>query len=314
VVELLSALEAPVYLERVAITDAKHILGARKAVRKALKAQIDHKGFSLVEILSPCPVQWKMEPVEAKEFITEKMMEIFPLGTYRDTITETEPLPVHAPVLDADRVRELFASRPQVERTGEPSWEGVPERYQEPQMKVAGFGGQGVLFYGALAANVALRKNFHVTWLPAYGPESRGGTANCNVVISGEPVASPLVTEPNVVVAFNGPSLERFEPTVQAGGLILYNSTLIGTGPTRDDVEVLPVPATKLADELGDAKVANLIMLGAYLGHTGMFSEDDVNEALDAVIKRKDMLELDRKAVARGFVFAEEARASLATA
>ena len=181
-------------------------------------------------------------------------------------------------------------------------------------MKVAGFGGQGVLFFGVLAANVGLRKNFHVTWLPAYGPESRGGTANCNVVISAEPVASPLITEPNVLVAFNGPSLERFEPTVQAGGLILYNSTLIERQAGRDDVEVLAVPATKLADELGDARVANLVMYGAYLGYTGIFSEEDVDEALNAVIKRKDMLELDRRAVARGFAFAEEERASLATA
>ena len=143
VVELLAALEAPVYLERVAITDAKHILAARKAVRKALQAQIDNKGFSLVEILSPCPVQWKLDPVESKQFITEKMMEIFPLGTYRDTLSETEPLPVHPPVLDGDRVRKLFASQPLVERTGAPSWGDTPERYQEPQMKVAGFGGQG---------------------------------------------------------------------------------------------------------------------------------------------------------------------------
>jgi 2-oxoisovalerate ferredoxin oxidoreductase beta subunit len=311
VAELLSTLDAPVYIERVAITDAKHILAARKAVRKALKVQIDNRGFSLVEVLSPCPVGWMMDPPEARDWVTEKMMEAFPVGVFKDRLDEVEPLPRVFPNLNVEKAKEVFEQQPRVERTGEPTWEGVPERYREPQMKVAGFGGQGVLFYGALAANIALRRNFHVTWLPAYGPESRGGTANCNVVISTEPVAAPLITEPNVVVAFNGPSLDKFTPTVPPGGLILYNSTLIENGPDRDDVEVLGVPATRLADGIGDAKVANLVMLGAYLGYTGLFREEDVDAALEAVIKRTDMLELDRKAVARGFEFAEEHRASI---
>jgi 2-oxoisovalerate ferredoxin oxidoreductase beta subunit len=308
VCELLSVLSAPVYIERVAITDAKHILAARKAVRKALQAQIDGKGFSLVEVLSPCPVQWKMEPQEAKEWITEKMIEIFPPGVYKDRLAEAEPYIRPEPSLDVEKVREIFGSRPSVERTGAPVWGKTLEKYREPQMKIAGFGGQGVLFFGALLANIGLRRNFHVTWLPAYGPESRGGTANCNVVVSTEQVASPLVTEPNVLVAFNGPSLEKFTPVVPPGGLILYNSTLIDSPVEREDVEVLAVPATGLADELGDGKVANLVMLGAYLGWTGVFGEQDVGEALKAVIKRKDMLELDRQAVARGFAFVEELR------
>lgn len=311
VAELISTLDAPVYVERVAITDARHIMATRKAVRKALQAQIDNRGFSLVEVLSTCPVGWKMEPAEARDWITERMMETFPLGVFRDRLAEAEPLPKRPVELNVERVEETFARQPRVERSGPPTWEGVAEEYREPQMKVAGFGGQGILFYGALAANIALRRNFHVTWLPAYGPESRGGTANCNVVISTEPVASPLVTEPNVVVAFNGPSLERFAPVVPPGGLILYNSTLIENGPGRSDVEVFGVPATGLADELGDARVANLVMLGAYLGYTGMFSEEDAAGALDAVIKRKEMLELDRKAVARGFEYAAEHRRSM---
>lgn len=305
--ELLATLDAPVYIERVAITDAKHILGVRKAVRKALKAQIDRKGFSLVEVLSSCPVGWKMEPQESKEWIENTMMEVFPVGVFKDTVDETEPRPEPPELLGLDKVVDvLFSDVPAFERTGEPDWGEVPEKYREPQIKVAGFGGQGVLFLGALLANVALRKNFHVTWLPAYGPESRGGTANCNVVISVKPVASPLVTEPDVVMAFNGPSVERFEPDVPPGGLMMYNSSLCSEEPDRTDIEVIAVPATELADELGDGKVANLVMLGAYLGQTGMFSADDVNDALDAVIKYKEMLELDRRAVARGFAFIRE--------
>jgi 2-oxoisovalerate ferredoxin oxidoreductase beta subunit len=299
--ELLSTLHAPVYIERVALTDAKHIMSARKAVRKALQAQVDGKGFSMVEVLSPCPVGWKMEPTEAKAWITDRLIRNFPLGVYKDELDGREPRTRKAPTLALDRVAELFAAEPSVERTGPPCWDGVAERYREPQVKIAGFGGQGVLFLGSLLANVALRRNFHVTWLPAYGPESRGGTANCNVVISHQPVASPMVTDPTVLMALNGPSLERFEPAVVPGGVIVYNSTLITRAPTRQDVEVVAVPATAIADGLGEPRAANLVMLGAYLAHTGMFAEAEVDATMEHTLKQKGMLELNRQAVARGF-------------
>lgn len=299
--ELLSTLRAPAYIERVALTDGKRIMAARKAVRKALKAQVDGKGFSMVEVLSPCPVGWKMEPPEAKQWIEEYLIPDFPLGVYKDELKERQALQRQPPELALDRVTELFAAQPSVQRRGEPDWDGVAERYREPQVKIAGFGGQGVLFLGSLLANVALRRDFHVTWLPAYGPESRGGTANCNVVISRQPVASPMVTEPTVLMALNGPSLERFESSVVPGGVVLYNSTLISRSPTRDDVDVLAVPATGIADELGDTRVANLVMLGAYLAHTGMFSEAEVAATMEETLKHAHMLELNRQAVSRGY-------------
>ncbi len=299
--ELLSTLQAPVYIERVALTDGKHIMAARRAVRKALKAQVDGKGFSMVEVLSPCPIGWKMEPSKAKEWVKEHLMPAFPLGVYKDVIAEREPRVRSAPELNVEGVEELFATEPTVERTGEPTWEGIPERYREPQIKIAGFGGQGVLFLGSLLANVALRKNFHVTWLPAYGPESRGGTANCNVVISQDSVASPMVSKPTVLMALNGPSLERFEPHVIPGGVVVYNSTLISQPPSRTDVEVVAVPATAIADELGHTRVANLVMLGAYLGHTGMFTKAEVEATMDQTLKQAAMMELNRQAVERGF-------------
>lgn len=299
--ELLSTLDAPVYIERVALTDANHIMTARRAVRKALQAQVDGKGFSMVEVLSPCPVGWKLEPTEAKAWITEHLIPAFPLGVYKDVLSERETRSRPAPVLALDRVAEVFAAEPSVERTGEPTWEGVAERFREPQIKIAGFGGQGVLFLGSLLANVALRGNLHVTWLPAYGPESRGGTANCNVVISTEPVASPMVTEPSVLMALNGPSLARFEATVTPGGVVVYNSSLISRAPSREDVEVLAVPATAIADELGETKVANLVLLGAYLAHSGLFSEAEVDATMEHALTKQGLLELNRQAVARGF-------------
>jgi 2-oxoisovalerate ferredoxin oxidoreductase beta subunit len=299
--ELLSTLDAPAYIERVALTDANHIMAARRAVRKALQAQVDGKGFSMVEVLSPCPVGWKLEPAEAKVWITEHLIPAFPLGVYKDVLSQREARSRPAPALALDRVAELFAAEPSVERTGEPTWNGVAERYREPQIKIAGFGGQGVLFLGSLLANVALRGDLHVTWLPAYGPESRGGTANCNVVISTEPVASPMVTEPSVLMALNGPSLERFEAAVRPGGLVIYNSSLISRAPSREDIEVLAVPATAIADELGETKVANLVLLGAYLAHSGLFNEAEVDATMEHALKKQGMLELNRQAVARGF-------------
>jgi 2-oxoisovalerate ferredoxin oxidoreductase beta subunit len=299
--ELLSTLDAPVYIERVALTDARHIMSARRAVRKALQAQVDGKGFSLVEVLAPCPVGWKMEPAASKAWIAEHLIPNFPLGVFKDALGEREPRVRKPPELALDKVAELFAAEPSVERTGEPSWGEVAERYREPQVKVAGFGGQGVLFLGSLLAHVALHRDFHVTWLPAYGPESRGGTANCNVVISDKPVASPMVTEPSVLVALNAPSLERFEATVTPGGVIVYNSTLISRAPARTDVEVVPVPATAIADELGETKAANLVLLGAYLAHTGLFTEAEVEATMDQTLKQRGMRELNRQAVARGF-------------
>jgi 2-oxoisovalerate ferredoxin oxidoreductase beta subunit len=299
--ELLSTLHAPAYIERVALTDAQHIMAARRAVRKALRAQVEGRGFSLVEVLSPCPVNWKMEPAEARAWITDHLIPAFPLGVFKDELATREPVVRRPPALAPERVAELFAAEPAVERTGAPSWQGIAERYREPQVKIAGFGGQGVLFLGSLLANIALRRNFHVTWLPAYGPESRGGTANCNVVVSATPVASPMVTEPGVLMALNGPSLERFEPAVTPGGIIVYNSTLIGRPPARADVEVLAVPATAIADELGETRAANLVMLGAYLARTGLFSRAEVDATMDATLKPGPALELNRRAVARGF-------------
>jgi 2-oxoisovalerate ferredoxin oxidoreductase beta subunit len=307
IAELLSTLHAPVYIERVALTDGQHIMAARRAVRKALKAQVDGKGFSLVEILSPCPVGWKMEPAEARHWLEEHLIPNFPLGVFKDEIATREPRMRRPPELALDAVAELFAAEPSVERSGEPTWEGVAGSYCEPQIRIAGFGGQGVLFLGALLANVALRRNYHVTWLPAYGPESRGGTANCSVVISVQPVASPMVTEPTVLMALNGPSLERFESSVVPGGVIVYNATLIARTPGRTDLQVLAVPATAIADALGETRAANLVMLGAYLAHTGMFSQAEVDATMEQTLKRAAMLELNRQAIARGFDFVRQA-------
>lgn len=133
---------------------------------------------------------------------------------------------------------------------------------------IAGFGGQGVLVLGQLITYAGMIEDKAVSWFPSYGPEQRGGTCNCSVVVSEEEIGSPLVSKPTVAIVMNAPSMERFEPTVAPGGLIIYNSTLISQKPQRSDVRVVAVPANEIADELGNTRVANMVLLGSFIEAT----------------------------------------------
>ena len=169
-------------------------------------------------------------------------------------------------------------------------------------MLIAGFGGQGILFTGKFLAYKGLTEGKEVSWLPSYGPEMRGGTASCSVIISDEPVGSPIVSKPDVLVAMNLPSLDKYEDTVVPGGKIFVDSTLIDRKVNRDDVEVYYIPSTKLASDNDMPTLANMIIAGKLLSVTGGFTEDGVNAALKKVIsaKRADMLDTNLKAMQIG--------------
>jgi 2-oxoglutarate ferredoxin oxidoreductase subunit gamma len=145
---------------------------------------------------------------------------------------------------------------------------------------IAGFGGQGVLFAGKLLAYAGLLNGQEVSWLPSYGPEMRGGTANCHIIISDEPVASPAITAPTALIAMNLPSLEKFEADVIPGGSIILDSTLIDTEIKRSDVKVVEIPATKMASDMNVAKLANMIMMGAFTKHSAFVGFDGLLKAL----------------------------------
>ncbi len=167
---------------------------------------------------------------------------------------------------------------------------------------LAGFGGQGVLFAGKLIAEAGLIEGREISWLPSYGPEMRGGTANCSVVLSDEPIGSPLVTEPDVLIAMNQPSLDKFIADVAPGGTVIVDTTMINHVPARDDVTVHELPATRLAEEAGLKGLGNVVLVGKLLGELGFCSA----EALDAAIvksvppKRQHLLEPNRKALEIG--------------
>ena len=173
------------------------------------------------------------------------------------------------------------------------------------QFLLSGFGGQGILFAGKMLAYKGLVAEKEVSWLPSYGPEMRGGTASCSIIISDEQVGSPIVSNPDVLVAMNLPSLDKFEDTVAPGGMIFYDSSLVERNVKRTDVKVFPVPATRLASENGFPTLANMILLGKILKELGDFDVDSVSNTLKKVIsaKRADMIEVNLKAMNLGADF-----------
>ena len=169
------------------------------------------------------------------------------------------------------------------------------------QYLFAGFGGQGILFAGKFMAYKGLIEDSQVSWLPSYGPEMRGGTASCSVIISDEPVGSPIVSRPDVLIAMNLPSLDKYEDSVATGGTIYVDSTLIERKVRRDDVTVRYIPATAMASENGMPTLANMIIVGKVLADQNGFG-DSVDATLVKVIsaKRADMLEVNKKAMKLG--------------
>lgn len=170
------------------------------------------------------------------------------------------------------------------------------------QFLFSGFGGQGILFAGKFVAYKGLTEDKQVSWLPSYGPEMRGGTASCSVIISDEPVGSPIVSNPDVLVALNLPSLDKFEKDVKPGGYIFADSTLIERKVERDDVNVFYIPATQLASDNGIPTLANMIVMGKMLKELGDYTEQGIESGLSKVIsaKRADMKELNIKALDLG--------------
>ena len=166
---------------------------------------------------------------------------------------------------------------------------------------IAGFGGQGLLFAGKYLANKGMMEGKEISWLPSYGPEMRGGTASCSVIVSDEPVGSPIVDKPNVLMVMNLPSLDKYEKTVQPGGMIFLDSSLIDRKVERDDVKVFYVPATKMAAD-NNMTLANMILTGKILKELGEYDDEAVKASLAKVVSAKhpEMLDVNLKALELG--------------
>ena len=297
--ELLATLEAPVYIERVGLGDNKQIAHAARAIRRALENQVRGLGFSFIEILSPCPTIWKMTPVEAQHWVRDVMEETYPLGVFCDRTREAQPRPILAPappLEDLPALLEICEESP-----GE--FSSKPRAFAENvdlHIRVAGFGGQGVLLLGEVLAEAGLDAGLHVSWLPSYGPEMRSGTSNCHVRISSQTIDSPLVTLPDVLVAMNEPSLRKFDASVRPGGWVIYNGDTFPADCERPEVHVLAMPFTRLADELGDARAGNMVMLGALLEIADVLPQASIDAALRRLVKHTKWIDLDERALMRG--------------
>ncbi len=172
----------------------------------------------------------------------------------------------------------------------------------------AGFGGQGILLAGRVLAEVGMRLGREVVWLPSYGPEMRGGTANCVVIIADEPIASPIVAHPRDVVVMNRPSLEKFCKIQKSGGFAIVNSSLINIRPERSDINIIEVPANEIAIEMGSGRAANMVMLGAYVGATGIVPVEAVLEQIRIEFEQKaNLIPVNVKCIERGFEIGRQA-------
>lgn len=167
---------------------------------------------------------------------------------------------------------------------------------------IAGFGGQGVMLMGQILSYSATAKDINTLWFPSYGPETRGGTANCSITISEKYVNSPVISTPDSVIIMNKPSLAKFQPKLKAGGNLFVNTSLVVNQEYRSDVDVYEVPANDLALEIGNLKVANMVMLGAYLAITKIFTEDDVINVMNKKFtgEKAKLIDINRKALETG--------------
>lgn len=268
--ELINQLQAPVFIARVSFSNLAKARQARLAIRKALEIQRDGKGYAFVEVLMSCLTNQKQTVEESIRFVAEQMEKEFPLGTFRDAAATAQPIVR----MESDYRKETL------DRLMNLDVDHAPDAQPDPaaptfSVKVAGFGGQGVLSLGVILARAACAAGKFVSWYPSYGPEQRGGTANCAVVISGQPIGSPVIYEADVLIAMNRPSLNKFAPQIKPGGLLLYNAA-IGEFQVPAGVRALAVPALELATEGGSPHASNMAMSGVLAAVGGLGLSDEV--------------------------------------
>ena len=297
VCEVLNQLQAPVYIARVSVADTKRIMQAKRAIRRVFELQRDGAGYAMLEILAPCPTNFRLSPDKAAEFCMNEMEREFPLGVFRDVAgkpseeAKPEAEQVQSPYLAVKPVpqvktcAELF-----VEKDAVPAPVSDPS-FAERRFKFAGYGGQGVLSLGLCVAEAARLERRHTLWFPSYGPEQRGGSANCSVVVSGTPIGAPTVEHPEVLVCMNQPAYERFVGDVKKGGTVIVDSTVPVNVQPPEGVKLIQWPAISMAEEFGVPKAANTMMLACLVkyGLTGL-TRENLETALLASFKKKPEL------------------------
>lgn len=299
--EIIATLDAPIYVERVSCSDIKGITKTRKAITKAIKLVSERKGFCFVEILSACPTNWKKTPLESIEWMKNSFEATFPPKMFKDISQEAVEKPVIKEIFDPEAIFSVLGLPSET-----PSSQPVSSSQNERYIKFAGFGGQGVLTSGLVLTHAAMNAGLESSWIPSYGPEMRGGTTNCSVVLSGEKILSPIFRKPDVLIAMNSPSLEAFLHDVVPQGIIIYDSSISSYAGNRKDLRLLPVPMSEIAIQVNHKASANLVALGALLGLDSLFSLDSVFHILEQKFPKKQFLEPNKKAVIAGYEWARQ--------
>lgn len=298
--EMIAGLDGPVYVERVALFDNKQRVRAKKAIRKAIQLQVENKGFSFVEVLSECPVQWHKTPPEAETWVKEVMTQYFPLGVKKD-VTDESWFHLEPPIFDPQKVLHIInAPTQKAPRFGK----GFPSHIAQGDiaLKFAGAGGDGAQTAALLVTRAGINEGFDATHIPSYGPESRGGTSYADVHIAEEEVLSPAAPHPHILVVFNAPSFHKFGPAVQKGGIIIYDSSVITRVPELDgDVRLFGIPFTQIAVDLGKRMVKNIVALGAMQAATQLFPVDTFLHAIhEALSDKPETISINEKAFQAG--------------
>jgi 2-oxoisovalerate ferredoxin oxidoreductase beta subunit len=296
IAELMALLDGPVYVERVALYDAKHRVKTKKAIKKALQLQVENKGFSFVEILSECPTHLKMTPTETEKWVKECMEPVFPIGVKKD-LTGDPWFHLPKPQFDPKRMVEILHAEEEVVQSFAKNF----PTHIDPvdiALKFAGAGGDGAQTAAMLVTQSAIYEKYDGTHIPSYGPESRGGTSYADVHVAKDQVLSPSSAQPHILVVFNAPSLTKFAPTVVAGGYIIYDSSIIKEAPeVAANVKMIGVPFTQIAMDLGKKMVKNIVALGALQAATNIFPKETfLNTIRKALADKAAMIPINEQA------------------
>ena len=301
--EIIAQLPGSVYVERVALFDVKHRTRAKRAIKKGLTLQMENRGFSFVEILAECPTHLKMTPLENEQWVKDNMVPIFPLGVKKDETVEPW-FKLEAPSFDAERLlKEVGGSAEEIPRFAQNFPEHIAKN--DVSLKLAGSGGDGAQTAAMLITHAGINEGFDATHIPSYGPESRGGTSYADVHVAREEVLSPASGTPNILLAFNQPSLMKFGPNVKENGIIIYDSSIIKDVPeVRKGVKMHGVPFTEIANQVGKIVVKNIVALGALQAASDLFPVDTFLTTIRHALKHKSgMIPLNEEAFKKGYEY-----------
>jgi 2-oxoisovalerate ferredoxin oxidoreductase beta subunit len=299
--ELIAQLDGPVYVERVALYDNKQRVKAHKAIKKALQLQVDNRGFAFIEVLAECPLHLGMTPHEAEVWVRDRMTVVFPLGVKKDATATREPSPQwKPPSFECDALTAAIGASATIAPRFTTSCPAALAR-ADLGLKLAGAGGDGAQTAAMIIARATINEGYDATHIPSYGPESRGGTSYADVRLSEHDVLSPAVPNPDVLLAFNAPSLEKFGPRVVSDGVVIFDSSTVLTPPDLPGRRVVPVSAAAIASRLGRLTVKNIVALGALAEATRIFPPETYLHAIRESLQRKpDLLRLNEEAFLEG--------------